>query len=392
MKKRIFTLAILGLFGANPSLATAAPPTMPTAPITLDVSVQPSVDNAIVPAPTAPPNEMIAPLKADDLVKPAVTSATATATSAGKSQIENVGNELSRITQDIPLVGNLASTTISNVVKDTQSMFSGVMDTAKAKITAGLSAYLQGSGVLDSANKIISSFNNILGGLLGNGGDGTKQAQTNATNQSAAKVNQGIAVAGSAAQTSNGNLAAMTDAIAHVDTSRNTIAQSAEFVAGTRAIASNIQSTGSNAQSAEFIANGTKIIATAGVSPQAQIQAAQEKASAASNAASAAAMAGTQHDNSLEELGDIKQLLGKQIDTQAIQTNKLTDLTTLTAAGVTQDAENARQQAIAQQTIERDANRLLDRRIQGKATILGLAGMSAPTTTPTPTPSPTTPP
>jgi hypothetical protein len=379
MKKRIFTLVILGLCGANPSLATAVSPNEQIAPTTTDVSVQPSVDNATVPTIAAPPNEAIAPLKADDLVKPSVDSATATVTSAGKSQIESVGNQLSRITQDLPLVGSIASTTISNVVKDTQSMFSGVIDTTKEKIIAGVGAYLQGSGLLGSANNILSGINNILGGLFGNG-DGAKQAQTNATNQSAANIDRGIAVAGAAAQTSNGNLAAMTDAISHVDTSGNTIAQSAEFVAGTRAIASKIQSTGSNAQSAEFIANGTKIIATAGVSPQAQIQAAQEKAAAASNAASAATMAGTQHDNSLDELGDIKQLLAKQIETQAIQTNKLTDLTTLTAVGLNQNAENARQQAISQQTTDRNNDRLLDRRLQGKATIIGLTGLSAPRT------------
>ena len=168
------------------------------------------------------------------------------------------------------------------------------------------------------------------------------------------------------------------EAIARVDTSGNTIAQSAEFVSGTRAIASNVQSNGSNAQSAEFIANGTKIIANAGVSPQAQIQAAREKAAAASNAANAAAIAGTQQDNSLDELGDIKQLLSKQVETQAIQTNKLADLTTLTAAGLNQNAENARQQAIAQQTTDLNNERLLDRRLQGKATIIGLTGLSAP--------------
>ena len=100
-------------------------------------------------------------------------------------------------------------------------------------------------------------------------------------------------------------------------------------------------------------------------------------------------MAGSQHDNSLEELGDIKQLLSKQAETQAIQTNKLADLTTLTAAGLKQQAENARQQAISQQELDRNNNRLIDRRIQGNATILGLAGISTPTT---PTTSPTTPP
>jgi hypothetical protein len=377
MKKRIFTLAIFGLFGANPSLATNLPPTTPTAPITEDGSVRPSVDKPPVPASAAPSNGAIAPLKADDLVKPSVASTTTNATSAGKAQIESVGGKLSQITKDIPVVGTLANTTISNVVKDTQTKFAGAMDTINAKITAGVSAYLQGSGLLDSANKIISGLNKTLGGLFG-GGDGAKQAQTNATNQSAANVDRGIAVAGAAAQSSNGNLAAITDAIARVDTSGNTIAQSAEFVSGTRAIASNIQSNGSNAQSAEFIANGTKIIANAGVSPQAQIQAAREKAAAASNAANAAAIADTQQDNSLDELGDIKQLLSKQMETQAIQTNKLADLTTLTAAGLNQNAENARQQAIAQQTTDRNNERLLDRRLQGKATIIGLTGLSAP--------------
>ncbi|MCY7367799.1 MAG: hypothetical protein LH474_06560 [Chamaesiphon sp.] len=374
MKKRIFTLAIFGLFGANPSLATNLPPTTPTAPITEDGSVRPSVDTP-VPAIAAPSKVAIPLLKADDLVKPSVDITTAT--SAGKAQIESVGGKLSRITQDIPVVGTLANTTIANVVKDTQTKFAGAMDTINAKITAGVSAYLQGSGLLDSANKIISGLNKTLGGLFGNG-DGAKQAQTNATNQSAANVDRGIAVAGAAAQSSNGNLAAMTDAIARVDTSGNTIAQSAEFVSGTRAIASNVQSNGSNAQSAEFIANGTKIIANAGVSPQAQIQAAREKAAAASNAANAAAIAGTQQDNSLDELGDIKQLLSKQMETQAIQTNKLADLTTLTAAGLNQNAENARQQAIAQQTTDLNNERLLDRRLQGKATIIGLTGLSAP--------------
>lgn len=378
MKKRIFTLAIFGLFGANPSLATNLPPTTPTAPITEDGSVRPSGDKPAVPASAAPSNGALAPLKADDLVKPSVASTT-TATSAGKAQIESVGGKLSQITKDIPVVGTLANTTISNVVKDTQTKFAGAMDTINAKITAGVSAYLQGSGLLDSANKMISGLNKTLGGLFG-GGDGAKQAQTNATNQSAANVDRGIAVAGAAAQNSHGNIAAMTEAIARVDTSGNTIAQSAEFVAGTRAIASNIQSTGSNAQSAEFIANGTKIIADAGVSPQAQIQAAREKAAAASNAANAEAMAGTQHDNSLDELGDIKQLLSKQMETQAIQTNKLADLTTLTAAGLNQNAENARQQAIAQQTTDRNNERLLDRRLQGKATIIGLTGLSAAST------------
>lgn len=374
MKKRIFTFAIFGLFGANPSLATNLPPTTPTAPITEDGSVRPSVDTP-VPAIAAPSKVAIPLLKADDLVKPSADITTAT--SAGKAQIESVGGKLSRITQDIPVVGTLANTTIANVVKDTQTKFAGAMDTINAKITAGVSAYLQGSGLLDSANKIISDVNKALGGLFGNG-DGAKQAQTNATNQSAANVDRGIAVAGAAAQSSNGNIAAMTEAISRVDTSGNTLAQSAEFVAGTRAIASNIQSNGSNAQSAEFIANGTKIIANAGVSPQAQIQAAQEKAAAASNAASAEAMAGTQHDNSLDELGDIKQLLAKQSETQAIQTNKLADLTTLTAAGLNQNAENARQQAIAQQTTDLNNERLLDRRLQGKATIIGLTGLSAP--------------
>jgi hypothetical protein len=374
MKKRIFTLAIFGLFGANPSLATNLPPTTPTAPITEDSSVRPSVDTP-VPAIAAPSKVAIPILKADDLVKPSADITTAT--SAGKVQIESVGSKLSRITQDIPVVGTLANTTIANVVKDTQTKFAGAMDTINAKITAGVSAYLQGSGLLDSANKIISGLNKTLGGLFG-GGDGAKQAQTNATNQSAANVDRGIAVAGAAAQSSNGNLAAMTDAIARVDTSGNTIAQSAEFVSGTRAIASNVQSNGSNAQSAEFIANGTKIIANAGVSPQAQIQAAREKAAAASNAANAAAIAGTQQDNSLDELGDIKQLLSKQVETQAIQTNKLADLTTLTAAGLNQNAENARQQAIAQQTTDLNNERLLDRRLQGKATIIGLTGLSAP--------------
>ena len=376
MKKRIFTLTIFGLFGANPSLATNLPPTTPTAPITEDGSVRPSVDTP-VPAIAAPSKVAIPPLKADDLVKPSVASTTTNATSAGKAQIENAGSKLSQITKDIPVVGTLANTTISNVVKDTQTKFAGAMDTINAKITAGVSAYLQGSGLLDSANKIISGLNKTLGGLFG-GGDGAKQAQTNATNQSAANVDRGIAVAGAAAQSSNGNLAAITDAIARVDTSGNTIAQSAEFVAGTRAIAGNIQSNGSNAQSAEFIANGTKIIANAGVSPQAQIQAAREKAAAVSNAANAAAIAGTQQDNSLDELGDIKQLLSKQVETQAIQTNKLADLTTLTAAGLNQNAENARQQAIAQQTTDRNNERLLDRRLQGKATIIGLTGLSAP--------------
>jgi hypothetical protein len=376
MKKRIFTLTIFGLFGANPSLATNLPPTTPTAPITEDGSVRPSVDKP-VPAIAAPSKVAIPPLKADDLVKPSVNSTTVTTTSAGKAQIENAGSKLSQITKDIPVVGTLANTTIANVVKDTQTKFAGAMDTINAKITAGVSAYLQGSGLLDSANKIISGLNKTIGGLFG-GGDGAKQAQTNATNQSAANVDRGIAVAGAAAQSSNGNLAAMTDAIARVDTSGNTIAQSAEFVAGTRAIASNIQSNGSNAQSAEFIANGTKIIANAGVSPQAQIQAAREKAAAASNAANAAAIAGTQQDNSLDELGDIKQLLSKQVETQAIQTNKLADLTTLTAAGLNQNAENARQQAIAQQTTDLNNERLLDRRLQGKATIIGLTGLSAP--------------
>ena len=374
MKKRIFTLAIFGLFGANPSLATNLPPTTPTAPITEDGSVRPSVDTP-VPAIAAPSKVAIPLLKADDLVKPSADITTAT--SAGKAQIESVGGKLSRITQDIPVVGTLANTTIANVVKDTQTKFAGAMDTINAKITAGVSAYLQGSGLLDSANKIISGLNKTLGGLFGNG-DGAKQAQTNATNQSAANVDRGIAVAGAAAQSSNGNLAAMTDAIARVDTSGNTIAQSAEFVSGTRAIASHVQSNGSNAQSAEFIANGTKIIANAGVSPQAQIQAAREKAAAASNAANAAAIAGTQQDNSLDELGDIKQLLSKQVETQAIQTNKLADLTTLTAAGLNQNAENARQQAIAQQTTDLNNERLLDRRLQGKATIIGLTGLSAP--------------
>ena len=374
MKKRIFTLAIFGLFGANPSLATNLPPTTPMAPITEDGSVRPSVDPP-VPAISAPSKVAIPLLKADDLVKPSADITTAT--SAGKAQIESVGGKLSRITQDIPAVGTLANTTIANVVKYTQTKFAGAMDTINAKITAGVSAYLQGSGLLDSANKIIGDFNKTLGGLLGNG-DGAKQAQTNATNQSAANVDRGIAVAGAAAQSSNGNLAAMTDAIARVDTSGNTIAQSAEFVSGTRAIASNVQSNGSNAQSAEFIANGTKIIANAGVSPQAQIQAAREKAAAASNAANAAAIAGTQQDNSLDELGDIKQLLSKQVETQAIQTNKLADLTTLTAAGLNQNAENARQQAIAQQTTDLNNERLLDRRLQGKATIIGLTGLSAP--------------
>ena len=301
MKKRIFTLAIFGLFGANPSLATNLPPTTPTAPITEDSSVRPSVDTP-VPAIAAPSKVAIPILKADDLVKPSADITTAT--SAGKVQIESVGSKLSRITQDIPVVGTLANTTIANVVKDTQTKFAGAMDTIDAKITAGVSAYLQGSGLLDSANKIISGLNKTLGGLFG-GGDGAKQAQTNATNQSAANVDRGIAVAGAAAQSSNGNLAAMTEAIARVDTSGNTIAQSAEFVSGTRAIASNVQSNGSNAQSAEFIANGTKIIANAGVSPQAQIQAAREKAAAASNAANAAAIAGTQQDNSLDELGRV---------------------------------------------------------------------------------------
>jgi hypothetical protein len=376
MKKRIFTLAIFGLFGANPSLATNLPPTTPTAPITEDGSVRPSVDTP-VPAIAAPSKVAIPPLKADDLVKPSVNSTTVTTTSAGKAQIENAGSKLSQITKDIPVVGTLANTTIANVVKDTQTKFAGAMDTINAKITAGVSAYLQGSGLLDSANKIISGLNKTLGGLFG-GGDGAKQAQTNATNQSAANVDRGIAVAGAAAQNSNGNIAAMTEAIARVDTSGNTIAQSAEFVAGTRAIATNIQSTGSNAQSAEFIANGTKIIANAGVSPQAQIQAAQEKAAAASNAANAATIASTQQDNSLDELGDIKQLLSKQVETQAIQTNKLADLTTLTAAGLNQNAENARQQAIAQQTTDLNNERLLDRRLQGKATIIGLTGLSAP--------------
>jgi hypothetical protein len=377
MKKRIFTLAIFGLFGANPSLATNLPPTAPTAPITEDGSVRPSVDKLPVPAIVVPYNVAIPPLKADDLVKPSVASTTTNATSAGKAQIENAGSKLSQITKDIPVVGTLANTTISNVVKDTQTKFAGAMDTINAKITAGVSAYLQGSGLLDSANKIISGLNKTLGGLFGNG-DGAKQAQTNATNQSAANVDRGIAVAGAAAQYSNGNIAAMTEAIARVDTSGNTIAQSAEFVAGTRAIATNIQSNGSNAQSAEFIANGTKIIANAGVSPQAQIQAAQEKAAAASNAANAATIASTQQDNSLDELGDIKQLLSKQMETQAIQTNKLADLTTLTAAGLNQNAENARQQAIAQQTTDLNNERLLDRRLQGKATIIGLTGLSAP--------------
>ncbi len=376
MKKRIFTLAIFGLFGANPSLATNLPPTTPTAPITENGSVRPSVATP-VPAIAAPSNVAIPPLKADDLVKPSVNSTTVTTTSAGKAQIENAGSKLSQITKDIPVVGTLANTTIANVVKDTQTKFAGAMDTINAKITAGVSAYLQGSGLLDSANKIISGLNKTLGGLFG-GGDGAKQAQTNATNQSAANVDRGIAVAGAAAQSSNGNLAAMTDAISRVDTSGNTIAQSAEFVSGTRAIASNVQSNGSNAQSAEFIANGTKIIANAGVSPQAQIQAAREKAAAASNAANAAAIASTQQDNSLDELGDIKQLLSKQIETQAIQTNKLADLTTLTAAGLNQNAENARQQAIAQQTTDLNNERLLDRRLQGKATIIGLTGLSAP--------------
>jgi hypothetical protein len=376
MKKRIFTLAIFGLFGANPSLATNLPPTTPTTPITEDGSVRPSVDTP-VPAIAAPSKVAIPPLKADDLVKPSVNSTTVTTTSAGKAQIENAGSKLSQITKDIPVVGTLANTTIANVVKDTQTKFAGAMDTINAKITAGVSAYLQGSGLLDSANKIISGLNKTLGGLFG-GGDGAKQAQTNATNQSAANVDRGIAVAGAAAQNSNGNIAAMTEAIARVDTSGNTIAQSAEFVAGTRAIATNIQSTGSNAQSAEFIANGTKIIANAGVSPQAQIQAAQEKAAAASNAANAATIASTQQDNSLDELGDIKQLLSKQVETQAIQTNKLADLTTLTAAGLNQNAENARQQAIAQQTTDLNNERLLDRRLQGKATIIGLTGLSAP--------------
>jgi hypothetical protein len=374
MKKRIFILAIFGLFGANPSLATNLPPTTPTAPITEDGSVRPSVDPP-VPAIATPSKVAIPLLKADDLVKPSVDITTAT--SAGTAQIESVGGKLSRITQDIPVVGTLANTTIANVVKDTQTKFAGAMDTINAKITAGVSSYLQGSGLLDSANQIISGLNQALGGLLGNG-DGAKQAQTNATNQSAANVDRGIAVAGAAAQSSNGNLAAMTDAISRVDTSGNTIAQSAEFVSGTRAIASNVQSNGSNAQSAEFIANGTKIIASAGVSPQAQIQAAREKAAAASNAANAAAIAGTQQDNSLDELGDIKQLLSKQMETQAIQTNKLADLTTLTAAGLNQNAENARQQAIAQQTTDLNNERLLDRRLQGKATIIGLTGLSAP--------------
>ena len=369
MKKRLFTLAIFGLFGANPSLATNLPPTTPTAPITEDASVRPSGAKPTVPA--------ISPLKADDLVKPSVASTTNNATSAGTAQIESAGNKLSQITKNIPVVGTLADTTIANVVKDTQTKFAGAMDTINAKITAGVSAYLQGSGLLDAANQIISGLNKTLGGIFG-GGDGAKQAQTNATNQSAANVERGIAIAGAAAQSSNGNLAAITDAIARIDTSGNTIAQSAEFVAGTRAIASIIQSNGSNAQSAEFIANGTKIIATAGVSPQAQIQAAREKAAAAGNAATAEAMAGTKNDNSLDELGDIKQLLAKQIETQATQTNKLADLTTLTAAGLNQNAENARQQAIAQQTTDRNNERLLDRRLQGKATIIGLTGLSAP--------------
>lgn len=375
MKKRILTLALFGLFGANPSLATNLSPTAPTASITEDGSVRPSGDTPVL-AIVAPSNVAIPPLKVDDLVRPPVDIVTAT-TSAGAAQIESVGDRLSRITQDIPAVGTIANTTIANVVKDTQTKFSGVLDAIDAKIAAGVSAYLQGSGLLDSANRIISGVNQALGGLFG-GGDGAKQAQTNATNQSAANVNRGIAVAGAAAQSSNGNLAAMNDAISRVDTAGNTIAQSAEFVAGTRAIASNIQSNGSHAQSAEFIANGTKLIATAGVSPQAQIQAAREKAAAASNAANAAAIASTQQDNSLDELGDIKQLLSKQTETQAIQINKLADLTTLTAAGLNQNAENARQQAIAQQTTDRNNERLLDRRLQGKATIIGLAGLSAP--------------
>jgi hypothetical protein len=386
MKKRLFTLAIFGLFGANPSLATNLPPTTPTAPITTDGSARPSGDKPTVPASAAPSPGAIAPLKANDLVKPSVDSTTNNATSAGKAQIESAGNKLSQITKNIPVVGTIADTKISNLVKDAQTKFAGMMDTAKEKIAAGVSTYLQESGLLDSANQMISGLNKKIGGLFG-GGDGAKQAQTNATNQSAANVERGIAVAGAAAQNSNGNIAAMTDAIARVDTSGSTIAQSAEFVAGTRAIASNIQSTGSNAQSAEFIANGTKIIANAGVSSQSQIQAARDKAVAAGNAATAEAIAGTKNDNSLDELGDIKQLLAKQMETQAIQTNKLADLTTLTAAGLNQTAENARQQAIAQQTIDRNNERLLDRRLQGKATIIGLTGLSAPST-----PTRTTPP
>ena len=73
-------------------------------------------------------------------------------------------------------------------------------------------------------------------------------------------------------------------------------------------------------------------------------------------------------------------MLAKQTETQAIQTNKLTDLTTLTAVGLNQTAENARQQAISQQAIDRNNNRLLDQRLQGKATIIGLTGLSVPST------------
>jgi hypothetical protein len=359
MKIQLFALTIFGLaLGTSPSLAN--PPT----PIDSQI-VTPLDPNGFNPQlnPTVP---------------------------AVNLPIQTIPTQLSQITDGSPSVGNLPvvspgiSDQIANVVSSAKTSIAGVVQNVSKNIAAGLSPYLD--GVLG----VVNGVNDLIGSLFG--GNNTQQAQSTAASQSAAHANQGIAVAGAAAQNSNGDIAAMNDAISRVDTSSYGIAQSAEFVAGTRAVANGIQSTGSNAQTAEFIANGTNIVANAGLSPQAQIQAAQEKTAAATNAAAAATMAGSQHDNSLDELSDIKQLLAKQMETQAIQTNKLTDLNTLTAAGLRQQAENARQQAIAEQELDRHHNRLIDRRIQGNATILGLAGMSAPTTTLTPTPSPTTPP
>ena len=353
MKIQLFALTIFGLaLGTSPSLAN--PPTPTTSQIVIPRfnpdGFSPQLDpNSIVPTVNSP--------------IPTTNSLTQT-----------FQTQLSQITNSVPNISNLSSipTTISNqianAVSSAKTSVDGVINTVTKNIAAGLSPYL---------GSAISYVTDIIGSFSGNGG--SQKAQTNAVNQSADHTNQGIAVAGAAAQNSNGNIAALNDAINRVDTSSYNISQSTEFVAGTRAVVDGIQSTGSNAENAEFIADGTRIVANAGVSPQAQIQAAQEKATAATNAASAAAMAGSQHDNSLEELGDIKQLLSKQAETQAIQTNKLADLTTLTAAGLKQQAENARQQAISQQELDRNNNRLSDRRIQNKATILGLTGMSEPT-------------